>query len=66
MISSEFSNKYCRFHLDQELTDSELEKIDKKKYETIFCPYEPKNAILKSKFEEHLKTCPKRLELEKM
>ena len=63
MISQEFSNKYCRFHLDQELTDSELEKKDKKKYETIFCPYEPKNTVLKSKLEEHLKTCPKRLEL---
>jgi len=30
----------------------------------VFCPYEPKNSVLKSKLEEHLKTCPKRLELE--
>ena len=37
---------------------------DKSKYEMVFCPYEPKNAVLKSKLEEHLKTCPKRLEVE--
>jgi hypothetical protein len=30
----------------------------------VFCPYEPKNAVLKSKLEDHLKTCPKRLEIE--
>jgi len=30
----------------------------------VFCPYEPKNAVLKDKLEEHLKTCPKRLEIE--
>ena len=32
----------------------------------VFCPYEPKNAVLKSKLEQHLKTCPKRLELEEI
>ena len=32
----------------------------------VFCPYEPKNTILKSKLEEHLKTCPKKLELEEI
>lgn len=32
----------------------------------VFCPYEPKNAIFKDKLEEHLKKCPKRLELEKI
>jgi hypothetical protein len=35
----------------------------KYKYEMVFCPYEPKNTVLKSKLEEHLKTCPKKLEL---
>lgn len=32
----------------------------------VFCPYEPKNLVLKSKLDEHLKTCPKKLELERM
>jgi hypothetical protein len=32
----------------------------------VFCPFEPKNAVLKSKLEEHIKTCPKRIELEKI
>ena len=36
------------------------------KYEMVFCPYEPKNAVLKSKLDEHLKTCPKRIELEQI
>ena len=35
-------------------------------YEMVFCPFEPKNAVLKSKLEEHIKTCPKRIELEKI
>ena len=30
------------------------------------CPYEPKNAILKDKLEEHLKTCPKKRELDEI
>lgn len=33
-------------------------------FEMVCCPYEPKNFILKSKLDEHLKTCPKRLEIE--
>ena len=37
---------------------------DPSKYEMVFCPFEPKNAVLKTKLEEHLKTCPKRLEIE--
>ena len=32
----------------------------------VFCPYEPKNAVLKSKLEDHLKTCPKKKELEEI
>ena len=32
----------------------------------VFCPYEPENAVLKSKLAEHLKTCPKRIELEQI
>lgn len=48
-------------------TDEEKElELLKSKYEMVFCPYEPKNAVLKDKLQEHLKTCPKRLELEVM
>ena len=32
----------------------------------VFCPYEPKNSVLKSKLDEHLKTCPKKIEIEEM
>ena len=32
----------------------------------VFCPYEPKNAVLKSKLDEHLKTCPKKLLLDEI
>ena len=37
-----------------------------KKYEMVLCPYEPKNLVLKSKLEDHLKTCPKKRELEEI
>jgi len=52
------SELYCRFHLDQELKENQV------KYEMVFCPFEPKNAVLKDKLEEHLKTCPKKKELD--
>ena len=44
----------------------QTEPLDRGKYEMVFCPFEPKNSVLKSKLEEHLKTCPKRRELEEI
>jgi hypothetical protein len=32
----------------------------------VFCPFEPKNAVLKSKLDDHLKTCPKKREIEEI
>ena len=74
------SKLYCRFHLDQETIEVDeshhLDQIqadgkvllgkDTKKYEMVTCPYEPKNQVLKSKLEDHLKTCPKKRELEEI
>ena len=43
-----------------------LGKDTAKKFEVVTCPYEPKNQVLKHKLQEHLKTCPKRLEIEQI
>ena len=62
-MEAETSKLYCRFHPDQELQLGGKD-LDRSKYEMVLCPYEPQNYVLKIKLEDHLKTCPKRLELE--
>ena len=32
----------------------------------VLCPYEPRNLVLKSKLDDHLKTCPKKRELDEI
>ena len=69
VLTPELSETYCRFHIGEESVHHENQTSlgkDDKKYEMVYCPYEPKNAILKHKLEEHLKTCPKKKELEQM
>ena len=49
-------SEFCRFHAYQDTPDVEF----------VFCPYEPKNRLLKTALESHLKVCPKALEISKM